>query len=200
MKYRSLAALAIVGVIGLSACGDDSSSGTPGAGDTTMAPAATNPAGADFNDADVVFAQSMIPHHEQAIEMADIALDPNVVASDQVKALATRIKGGQDPEIAMMTGWLTAWGQPMSMDAAGHDMGSMDGMMSSTEMDEMGAMTGTDFDKMWMELMIRHHEGAIAMAQTVKTDGQNPDVLALADQVITAQQGEIDEMKAILGA
>lgn len=198
MKYRYLAALAIVGAIGLSACGDDSSSSTQSAADTTLTPAVTNPRRADFNDADVVFAQSMIPHHQQAIEMADMALDPNVGASDQVRELATRIKGGQDPEIAMMTGWLTAWGQPMSMDA-GHDMGSMDGMMSSAEMDEMGAMTGTAFDKMWMELMIRHHEGAITMAQTVKTDGQNPDVLALADQVVTAQQGEIDEMKALLG-
>jgi uncharacterized protein (DUF305 family) len=199
MKFRSLAAF-FVGVVALSACGDGSVSSTGSAVGTTVASAATTPAGADFNDADVVFAQSMIPHHQQAIEMADMALAPKVGASDQVKALATRIKGGQDPEIAMMTGWLTAWGQPKSMDGAAHDMGSMDGMMSSSEMDEMGAMTGTAFDKMWLELMIRHHEGAIAMAHTVKTGGQNADVLALADEVINAQQVEIDEMKALLGA
>jgi hypothetical protein len=68
--------------------------------------------GTAFNDADVTFAQGMIPHHQQAIEMADIALDPATGASAQVRDLATRIKAGQDPEIQLMTGWLAAWGQP----------------------------------------------------------------------------------------
>jgi len=73
-------------------------------------------------------------------------------------------------------------------------------MMSVEEMDAMGAMTGVDFDSMWMEMMIRHHEGAIAMAVTVKAGSSNPDVLALADQVIAAQQAEIDEMEALLAS
>jgi uncharacterized protein (DUF305 family) len=74
----------------------------------------------------------------------------------------------------------------------------MDGMMTVEEMDELGTMTGADFDRMWMEMMIRHHEGAIEMAETVKADGSDPEVLALADAVIAAQQAEIAEMQALL--
>ena len=141
----------------------------------------------------------MIAHHEQAIEMAEIALDPNIRASPEVIDLATRIKGAQDPEVQLMTGWLTAAGEPVVMDASeGHDMSSMDGMMTAEQMDTMAAMTGTEFDRMWIEMMIAHHEGAIGQSQTVKTNGSNADVLALADQIITAQQGEITEMKALL--
>ena len=194
MNLRSLSVIAVVGALGLAACGSDDA-----ASPATKAPADTTATGAAFNDADTTFAQGMIPHHEQAIAMAEIALDPNVGASETVRGLATRIKGGQDPEIEMMSGWLTTWGQPMQMEAGdGHDMSSMDGMMSAEEMDSLGSMTGTEFDTMWMEMMIRHHEGAIAMAQTVKAAGSSPDVIALADQVITAQQGEIAEMKTLL--
>ncbi len=195
MRVRALATTAaVVGVLTLAACGSESKSST-----TTGATASSN--NGLFNDADVAFAQGMIPHHEQAIEMADIALDPTVGASAEVRDLATRIKGAQDPEIMMMTEWLTAWGQPITMDmSGGHDMASMEGMMSVEEMDALGAMTGAEFDKAWLEMMSRHHEGAIVMALTVKADGSNPDVLALADQVIAAQQGEIDEMQGLLAA
>ena len=156
-------------------------------------------ASADFNDADVVFAQGMIADHEQAIEMADIALDPTIGASAEVQDLATRIKDAQDPEIELMTGWLTAWGQPVQMDASGgHDMSNMEGVMTAEEMDALGAATGTEFDTMWLEMMVRHHEGAIAMAETVKASGSSADVLGLAEQIISAQQAEIDEMRALL--
>ena len=141
----------------------------------------------------------MIAHHEQAIEMAEIALDPNIGASPEVVDLATRIKGAQDPEVELMTGWLTAAGEPVAMDTSeGHDMSSMDGMMTAEQMDAMAAMTGAEFDQMWLEMMIAHHEGAISQSQTVKADGSNADVLALADQIITAQQAEITEMQALL--
>lgn len=190
MKLRTLTLIATVGTFGLVACGNDD----------TASPA-TQATPAAFNEADVTFAQGMIPHHEQAIEMAEIALDPTVGASEQVRDLATRIKGGQDPEIILMTAWLAAWGQPMQMDTGGgHDMSSMDGMMSADEMDALGAMTGGDFDAMWLDMMIRHHQGAIAMAQTVKATGSNADVLALAEQVIAAQQAEITEMETLLGS
>lgn len=191
MKLRSLyvVAAAAVGALALTACGDDAAK-TAGTAST----------GAAFNEADVSFAQGMIPHHEQAIEMADIALDPTIGASDSVRDLASRIKGGQDPEIILMTGWLAAWGQPVQMDTGeGHDMSSMEGVMSAGEMDALGALTGGDFDAMWLEMMIRHHQGAITMAQTVKAAGADADVLALADRVIAAQQGEIAEMQALLG-
>ncbi|MEO8265924.1 MAG: DUF305 domain-containing protein [Ilumatobacteraceae bacterium] len=200
MKYRSISIIAAVGVLGLAACGSDKTA-TPAtqqasASDTA---AGTPAAGASFNQADVTFAQSMIPHHEQAIEMADMAFDSKVDAGEKVRELASRIKAGQNPEIEMMSGWLGAWGQTMPMDMGpGQDMASMDGMMSTEEMSSLGAMTGPAFDKMWMDMMIRHHEGAISMAQTVKASGSNTDVLALAGQVITAQQGEIAEMNTLL--
>lgn len=195
MRLRSLPIFAAIGVLGLAACGSNDT-----ASPATQGPADTTASSTPFNDADVTFAQGMIPHHEQAVEMADMALDPNIGASEQVRDLATRIKGGQDPEIAMMNDWLTAWGQPMQMNTGeGHDMSSMNGMMSAEEMDTLRTMTGAEFDTMWMQMMIRHHEGAIATAQTVKAAGSNPDVLALADLVITAQQSEITEMTSLLG-
>jgi uncharacterized protein (DUF305 family) len=181
----------------LAACGSDHSSMGNGTS-ATQAPGGSTAAGA-LNTADVEFAQGMIAHHEQAIEMAEIALDPKVGASPEVIDLATRIKGAQDPEVALMTGWLTAAGQPVMMDSSdGHDMSSMDGMMSADDMDAMSAMTGTEFDQTWLEMMIAHHEGAISQSETVKAKGSNADALALADQIITAQQGEITEMKALL--
>ena len=191
MRLRALAtAAAVVGTLTFAACGSESKSASEG----TDAPATS-----EFNDADVTFAQGMIPHHEQAIEMADIALDPTVGAGAQVRDLATRIKAGQDPEITLISGLLSAWGQPLTMDmSAGHDMSSMEGMMSVEEMDALGVMNGAEFDKTWLAMMIRHHEGAIAMANTVKANGSNPDVLVLADRVIAAQQGEINEMEALL--
>ncbi len=199
MKLRRVVApaIALSFIAVLAACGSDHPSAahttkdtaSPGGGAATSA----------FNDADVEFAQGMIAHHEQAIEMAEIALDPNIGASPAVLDLATRIKGAQDPEVELMTGWLTAAGEPVAMDESeGHEMSSMDGMMTADQMDAMAAMTGTGFDQMWLAMMIAHHEGAVSQSQTVKAKGSNADVLTLADQIITAQQAEIAEMNALL--
>lgn len=201
MKLRSFAAssLAVALTAALAACGGDDD-----ASQVTTAPAATVPAGsspgtASMNDADVSFAQGMIAHHEQAIEMAEIALDPTVGARPQVVDLARRVRDAQGPEVEQLTAWLTGAGQPAQMDTAdGHDMSSMDGMMTAADMDALAAKHGEEFDRAWMEMMIAHHEGAIAQSQTVKANGSNPDVLALADQIIGAQQGEITEMQALL--
>jgi uncharacterized protein (DUF305 family) len=80
----------------------------------------------------------------------------------------------------------------------GHDMSSMPGMMTADQMDDMAAMTGADFDQMWLTMMIAHHAGAVSQSETVKVDGSNAEVLLLADQIIEAQQAEIIEMKALL--
>jgi uncharacterized protein (DUF305 family) len=195
---RRLAAPAITLAltITLAACGSDDASSA--ANPATQAPGVAD-AAPTLNDADVEFAQGMIAHHEQAIEMAEIALDPNVGAGPEVLDLATRIKGAQDPEVQLMTGWLTAAGEPVVMDTSdGHDMSSMDGMMTAEQMDAMAAMTGAAFDKMWLEMMIAHHQGAISQSETVKADGSSTDVLALVDRIITAQQAEITEMQALL--
>lgn len=185
--------------LALTACGSDDASTDAGAQSDIS-----------FNDADVVFAQSMIPHHEQAVEMAEFALAPTAGASPEIVELATAIQGAQDPEIVLMQSFLESWGQPTAMpgmedmegmsseEMEGMDHGGMEGMMSGEEMAALGTLTGAEFDQAWAEMMIRHHEGAIAMAQTVLESGANPDVELLADQIIAAQQSEIDQMRALL--
>ena len=189
-------ALTLTGV--LAACGSDDTS-APAAAPTDAA--VTSTVDVALNEADIEFAQGMIAHHEQAVEMAEIALDPNVGAGAAVVDLATRIQAAQAPEIDQMTAWLTAAGEPVTMDMSdGHDMSDMDGMMSADEMDALAAATGTEFDTMWAEMMIEHHKGAISQSETVKANGSNPDVFALADQIVTVQQAEIAEMQQLLGA
>lgn len=195
LRRHAAPTIALALVVSLAACGSDDSSADTAAVDSSTGSVAS----VALNAADIEFAQGMIAHHEQAIEMAEIALDPNVGASPEVVALATRIKGAQDPEVELMTGWLTAAGKPVAMDASeGHDMSSMEGMMTAEQMDAMAAMTGADFDQTWLQMMIAHHEGAISQSQTVKANGSNADVLALADTIINAQQAEITEMQALL--
>lgn len=195
MKPILLSAAVITVSLSLAACGSSTKSTV-----STIAPAAAGAAAAGaFKDGDVTFAQGMIPHHEQAIEMADMALNPNAGASAGIKAIATKIKAGQDPEIKQMTALLTAWGKPIAMDMSGHDMAAMDGMMSSKDMTSLGVMKAADFDKTWATMMIAHHKGAIKMAETVKTAGSNPDIQKLAANIITAQQAEITELQALAG-
>ena len=192
----STIALALVGT--LAACGSDDMSS---ASTHQVESSSDSSAKGALNAADIEFAQGMIVHHQQAIKMADIALDPKVGASSKVVDLATRIKGEQNPEVELMTGWLTAAGQPVKMDAStGGHMGSMEGMMTPEQMDAMAAKTGADFDQLWLRMMIAHHEGAVSQSQAVKANGSNADVLALADAIIQAQQAEIKEMQALLGA
>lgn len=151
-----------------------------------------------FNDADVMFAQMMIPHHEQAIELADMALDPTVGASSDVTALAGQIKAAQDPEIDQMKASLTSWGEPLT-DDSGMDHGSMmGGMLDVDELDAIGALTGSEFDTAWIEAMIAHHEGAIDMAEEVLADGTDPGIKALAEAIISAQTAEIEMLEELL--
>ncbi len=153
-----------------------------------------------FNASDVMFAQMMIPHHEQAIEMSDIALDPTTGAGDSVRELATAIKAAQDPEIAEMTSLLGGWGMSTEMDPSMDHSDMMSGMLTLDEIDDLADLRGEAFDRAWLEAMIRHHEGAIDMAEDVIADGTDASMRALAERVITAQRAEIDEMRALLGA
>jgi uncharacterized protein (DUF305 family) len=179
---------------------------------------------ATFNDADVAFAQMMIVHHQGAIQMADLA--PSRAQNQDVLALAARIKAAQAPEIDQMTSWLTAWGAAPSMmsgsatsgmggmDMGGMDMGGMDmggttsaaessamsmpGMMSGDQMQQLESASGAAFDKMFLELMIVHHQGAIEMAETEIADGSNPEAVALAQKIKSDQTAEIAEIQALL--
>ncbi len=196
---RPVAIITVAGMLLLSACGtSDAGSQEPAPSEPTAAPTDAN-----FNDADVVFAQGMIPHHAQAVEMASIAIDTDSGASAEIQGLAAAIRDAQDPEIEMMTEWLQTWGQPMEMsgmegmdDVSG--MEGMDGMMTEDQMASLTSLSGPDFATAWATMMIAHHQGAIAQAETVKANGSDADVLALADRIISAQEGEIAQMQAML--
>lgn len=202
-KYLAVAALAVAGMLTLAACGgdDDSMGDMPGMGsssDMRSTTATTSPdATADFNDADVAFATDMIPHHRQAVEMAGLA--ETRAESQEVKDLAAQIKGAQVPEIETMTGWLTAWGQPIPEDMGGMDMsGSMPGMMSMEDMQNLVDASGAEFDRRFLTMMIEHHQGAIEMAKTEQSDGTNEAAIRLAEDIEAAQTTEITTMKGLL--
>jgi uncharacterized protein (DUF305 family) len=161
------------------------------------------PDGAEFNATDVYFAQGMIPHHGQAVQMADMAL--RISTNPDVTALAQQIKAAQSPEIEQMTTWLTDWDQAVpdpdvvmddNMDRAGGMM--MSGMMSKADMRRLGKAAGTGFDRMFLEMMILHHEGAIEMAEQELADGRYQPTKDLAQAVITGQQAEIEEMNTLI--
>ena len=203
MRRKHLAAtvLVVLGGFTLAACGgDDSMSGMSGMDSSTSTPSestSSDPA-ADFNDADVSFATDMIPHHRQAVEMAELA--GSRAQSPEVKALARQIMEAQDPEIQTMSGWLTAWGESVPEDMSGMDMStSMPGMMSSDDMDGLMNASGAEFDKMFLTMMIEHHNGAIEMAKTEQAEGEYPDAVALAQQIESAQTEEIATMQELLG-
>jgi uncharacterized protein (DUF305 family) len=199
--HRRLLALAAVPVVLLAACGGDDDDST-GAATVTEAPedAASDAVAADHNDADVAFAQGMIPHHQQAIEMAQLA---GTRAEDpRVLDLASRIEAAQGPEIELMQSWLDTWevasdDTMAGMDHGGGDVSAMGGM-TDAEMGSLEAATGAQFDTMFLEMMIRHHEGAVATAETEITDGQNVEAIALAEAIVAAQEAEIAEMQSIL--
>jgi uncharacterized protein (DUF305 family) len=196
MKKLTLTVIALTTTaLLLGACGSsDMSSMDMGSSDMDN----SIPESADFNDADVMFAQMMIPHHEQAIEMSDIALDPNTGASAAIIALATQIKGAQDPEISQMKNLLTTWGMPTDMGSMDHSS-MMDGMLSLEEMNTLGQLKGAEFDKAWAKGMIAHHEGAIEMANDVLANGKNSEILALANAVVSGQSTEIETLKPLAG-
>ncbi len=184
---RVVAGIIAVGAL-VAGCG---SSGDAGA-ENTPADAAT------ANQADITFAHEMIPHHQQAVEMA--ALATTRAHSPDVRELAAQIEGAQDPEIETMTGWLKQWGAPSgTMDHADMD-GNMPGMMSDEDMATLEQATGAEFDRLFMQMMIKHHEGAIEMAKAALRDGQNADAAKLAKDIIDAQQAEIDTMHELLGS
>jgi uncharacterized protein (DUF305 family) len=202
-RLMSSVALALAAALALAGCG----SNDPGTTTSSSSPSS------NFNDADVTFAQSMIPHHQQAVEMADMART-HASAAD-VKQLADKIEAAQGPEITTMTGWLEDWGQQVPSGAASdtddmghdtsHDMDSMGpsdmpGIMSEGDMKALDAAIGAKFDQMFLTMMVEHHSGAIEMAQTEQSDGKNPDAVALAKTIEADQNTEITQMQDLLNS
>ena len=199
---------ALAATLVLSACGSAEMSGMSGtnhsASTASSAPANnTKNANTTKNKADVTFASMMIPHHAQAVSMADMALAQ--ATNPKVKALAPKIKAAQGPEIELMSGWLTGWGAPVPAADGGSDMSGMEGMgdqtggmMSDKEMTALKSATGSAFDRMWLQMMVKHHQGALDMAKTALDQGANPEAKKLAKSIIDSQSAEIAEMNSIL--
>ncbi|MFC7220538.1 DUF305 domain-containing protein [Streptomyces polyrhachis] len=206
MKHTTrtaLPALAVAAALLLAGCGggDSETSGhgaSHGASKSSAAPARTA-----FNDADVAFAQGMIPHHRQALEMADLVAGRSSDA--EVKTLAEQIRRAQDPEIATLTRWLGEWQQPVPGAHVGHGGGddgngghTMSGMMTEAQLTDLKAAKGPAFDKAFAELMIEHHEGALTMARDVLAKGEAPGVRTLAEAVVKGQSAEIAQLRTII--
>ncbi|MEU7477737.1 DUF305 domain-containing protein [Lentzea sp. NPDC042327] len=144
------------------------------------------------NDADREYVSMMIVHHEQALAMTRFA--PDRAENATVKGLADRIRYSQEPEIGAMKQW-----QRTNNIVGSHgDHGSMPGMATQDQLTALGAARGKDFDRMFLELMIKHHEGAIKMATDVRAAGHNVQVEEMADDVVATQSDEINRMRALL--
>ena len=155
----------------------------------------TAPVEAAPNDADVTFTQNMIPHHQQAIEMAKL-VDSHTDRPELPK-LADSIESSQSQEITQLQGWLRSWGTPATPleGHGGHGDTEMPGMMSEADMSRLMEATGPEFDLAFVEMMAAHHQGAIDMANTELKDGSLPEVTRLAEQIIATQQDEIDQLQ-----
>jgi uncharacterized protein (DUF305 family) len=162
--------LVLIGALLLSGCANSSSSNS------------------EYSSDDIAFAEQMIPHHEQAIEMSEIAL-LNTTNPD-VLQLAQEIKDAQSPEIELMKSW-------PGVKASTHAGHMMDGMLSESELSELRQAKGKEFDRLFLQGMIKHHQGAIEMAQKVATSN-NKDVVNLSTAIIAAQKLEIDTMNELL--
>lgn len=215
--HRRMALVSAVAASGLllAACGSDDMDGMEhGSGSSASATSATptrsadeNRAAGTFNDADVMFAQMMIPHHEQALEMAELA--DGRAADTEIKSLVTDIEKAQGPEIQTLKSWLKSWGKRAStekdmpgMDHGSSDMGhggsGMSGMMSEEDMQKLEAAKGTAFDRMFAQMMIEHHQGAITMAKDEQKNGRNATAKKLAADVVESQSAEVQKFKKIL--
>lgn len=178
-------------------CSDDSSESTH-TGEHATATTATTTADArpQFNDADVTFLTMMYPHHAQAVDMAKMV--PEHTDNAELIALAAQVEQAQAPEMAQITELLTSFGQPAPSASEGHQGHDMPGMMTDAQMSTLAAAQGAEFDRQWLEMMIEHHEGAVAMAETELAEGTNPEARALAETIVADQEAEITTMRGLL--
>jgi uncharacterized protein (DUF305 family) len=198
-KTLTLTATALAAVIALAGCSTGAGSGgnsMPGmdhSSGNSMPGSSAAPAAADHNGSDAMFAQAMIPHHAQAVEMSDMILKKQGIDA-RVTALATKIKAAQAPEIEKMTGWLKVWNEPTQA-PGGH---SMTGMMSGDDLTKLDAAQGTEAAKLFLSQMIAHHEGAVEMANAEVRSGKSAEAIQLGKDIAASQTDEIQEMKDLL--
>lgn len=198
-RARIIIGASAAGLLVLAGCSDsegqDHSSMTGMVTTTSIAAPSSVADMGEHNAADMTFAQEMISHHSQAITMSNILLDKNDINPEVVR-LAQQIKAAQQPEIDQMTGWLNDWGQPLEM---GHSMGGMeDGMLSPEKLDELQQADTATAQRLYVEGMIAHHQGAVKMAENARRTSKNAAVQKLCDDVIRTQNAEIQTMQGML--
>ena len=187
-KTLLISATAIVATLTLAGCADTAGN--------TSSDSSSSSESAVFNDQDVMFAQMMLPHHEQAVEMSDMFIAKGDSVDSDVLALAETIKDEQGPEIDQLTTWLDDWGQDTS---ASMDH-SMDGMMSESDMTALDDAEGAEASRLFLEQMTEHHKGAVDMAQLEVDGGENPDAVEMAKNIVESQTAQIDQMDALLSS
>ncbi|GAB2986888.1 DUF305 domain-containing protein [Frigoribacterium salinisoli] len=187
-KTLLISATAIVATLTLAGCADTAGN--------TSSDSSSSSESAVFNDQDVMFAQMMLPHHEQAVEMSDMFIAKGDSVDSDVLALAETIKDEQGPEIDQLTTWLDDWGQDTS---ASMDH-SMDGMMSESDMTALDDAEGAEASRLFLEQMTEHHKGAVDMAQQEVDGGENPDAVEMAKNIVETQAAQIDQMDALLSS
>jgi uncharacterized protein (DUF305 family) len=192
MRHSRFYLSALATIIGLSACGLEIS------GDAAENTSTTAMSDAGFNDRDVLYAQLMLPHSRQAVELANLALEDATGASDAVKVVATRIKIEHASEIERMTLLLRGWKRPLTYGPTLDGVQLRTGILPSKHVDYITSLRNSAFDKEYMESMISHHEGSIDMARMLLLKGQNASMRTLANAVITHRQTAIDEMNDLL--
>ncbi|WP_328530020.1 DUF305 domain-containing protein [Nocardioides sp. NBC_00368] len=172
----------------------------------------------EHNKADVAFATDMIQHHAQAMAMVDLTMDRKL--DPEVQELADEIRAAQSPEIETMSSWLQEWGEEVPSTMRDHVNGGheghgdedssmsdsmegmdadMPGMMSAEDMDALESASDAEFQDMWLEMMIEHHEGAVEMSESQQDEGRFKPAVDLAGTIIETQSTEIDTMEKILG-
>jgi uncharacterized protein (DUF305 family) len=184
---RVIAGLAVVIMaMALAGCSKDGSKAMDHEGHSSMA-------SGDLSGDDIMFLQMMIPHHQQAIDMSDLALTKS--SDSELLALAKDIRDGQGAEIVKMKAWLD--GANAGMDP-GHSMGdSMGGMLSDSELAALKAATGKGFDLLWLKGMTGHHDGAIDMAAMIE-DAENAEIKSFGQAIVSAQSAQNKQMTAMI--
>lgn len=193
----SVLALSLAGIVG---CAPGASA--PQATGPVSPPAASAPAdpgsavSPEHNAADVQFVKMMVPHHQQALRMAEIVL-PKPGLDPQVRQMTEKIQREQGPEIATMQSWLATWnaGPAMSLEQAQ----GMKGLLSPDDLAELERADGTTAATLFLQQMIEHHEGAVSMSRPEIEGGANPQAQQLAQSIVQSQQQQIQQMQSMLG-
>lgn len=192
MRHSRIYLSALVMAVGLSACGFEFSGEAAEDGTTSSI------ADAGFNDRDVLYAQLMLPHSRQAVDLANLALETATGASDAVKVVATRIKIEHASEIERMTLLLRGWKRPLTYGPTLDGVQLRTGILTDKQVDYITSLRNSAFNKEYMESMISHHEGSIDMARVLLLKGRNASLRTLANSVITNRQATIDQMNNLL--